>query len=250
MSTIPGVPPKKASTNLQAPSESGTQPTSIPMVREAAAPRRTDKKLLLGSALAVVLGVGGTYLAVSNSLAREPVCVFSKAVVAGQEIQEEHITGVGMSADAGVATIPYSQRHTVIGQVAVAAMPEGTIVGDKLVSAKFPLPKGEALVPIPVKLSQVPATGLRVGSSIRIVPVTGPNGQQPVAPAVASKAKKGIKEAVPSDAVLAKVVSVGSHRDQATGISVVDVSVPTTAADAVASITAGGNFAIVVEGQG
>ncbi len=81
-----------------------------------------------------------------------------------------------MSADLALDPIPYGDRDQVIGMVAATTLAPGSLLTREAMTAQPLPPPGEQLVGVGVSAVQLPATPLRPGNDVLLVPVAGSGG--------------------------------------------------------------------------
>ncbi|MGY1828993.1 SAF domain-containing protein [Geodermatophilus sp. SYSU D01180] len=226
-----------------------TQPLSTGTPARAAAlngsapvlppPRRRRRPALLALAVAmVVLGaLGAAYLATSLGQT-SPVIAVAREVPWGQQITAADLVEAQVSADPALEPIPYAERDRVIGMVAATTLTPGSLLTRAALTAQPLPPAGQQLVGVGVSAVQLPATPLRPGDDVLLVPVAGSGAAG--APDTAE---------VPGTAgtpgpVAATVVRSGSPGTD--GLRVVDVLVDAADGPDVAARAAAGLVAIVV----
>ncbi|MDT0275506.1 SAF domain-containing protein [Blastococcus goldschmidtiae] len=195
-------------------------------------PRRRRRPALLALALTmVVLGaLGATYLATSLGQTSS-VIALAREVPWGQAITAADLVEARISADPALRPIPYGDRDQVIGMVAATTLTPGSLLTiDALTDQRLPAP-GQQLVGVGVSTVQLPATALRPGDDVLLVPVAA--GSAPVATEVGAP---GVVDAT--------VVQAGPPGPD--GLRVVDVLVDVADGPDVAARAAAGMVAIVV----
>src|SRR4051812_43490624 len=134
-------------------------------------PRRRRRPALLALAVAmVVLGaLGAAYLA--TSLGRTtPVIAVAREVPWGQQITAADLVEAWVSADPVLDPIPYGDRDQVIGMVAATTLTPGSLLTREALTAQPLPPPGQQLVGVGVSSVQLPATALRPGEDVLLVP--------------------------------------------------------------------------------
>ena len=155
---------------------------------------------------------------------RVPVLAAAHNIAAGQTISDADLTVVRVAAEAGVATLPDTQRSTVVGRTAAMPVAAGTLLQPaQLGDVAWP-PAGQAVIAVGVKPGHAPA-GLTAGSHVTVLIVPTSN-----APGTATSNGPPVQ----ADAT---VVSVEQATDQS-GTLVVSLLLSGSAATKIAS-TAG-----------
>ena len=196
--------------------------------------RRRPGMIALAVALvgAGVLASAAVYTQVNH---RVPVLVATADVPAGSVITSSDLGTASVSAGPGVQVIPASQLRQVVGHVAGTQLHPGMLItAAELGSQQPPIP-GQVLVPLPVRPSALPASGLRPGDHVLIIPTPGAQGQG------------GSGNAAPAlSSPVAGVVAAVNTTATTDGFAVVDVLVPTRYGAGVASQASTGQFAVIV----
>jgi hypothetical protein len=178
--------------------------------------------------LVLLCGVTSVALATSGD-DRTRVLALARDVQAGQVLSASDLR-VAELAGSGLSAVSASAADLVVGQTVTATLPAGTLLNDSMLR-RAPLPgQGLQLVAVAVKPGGVPAEAVpgRDVTLIRIVAVgTAPGRGMPTV-------------LVPA----ARVVSV--HTEAATGVQVLSVQVPDSAAMAVAQASAAGAIAVTL----
>ena len=219
------------------PSKTGAPPSSAAVNGLSRAPvlpppRRRRRPALLALAVSmVVLGaLGAAYLATSLGQT-SPVIAIAREVPWGQTLTAADLVEARISADPALEPIPYVDRDQVIGLVAATTLAPGSLLTrDALTDQRLPAP-GQQLVGVGVSAVQLPATALRPGDDVLLVPVaagSAPAGNEAGAPGVV-------------DATVVRTGTPGTD-----GLRVVDVLVAAADGPDVAARAAAGLVAIVV----
>jgi hypothetical protein len=220
--------PPRTSTPGRAASLNGSPPPPAltPLRR-----RRRPALLALAVAMVVLGALGAAYLATSLGQT-SPVIAIAREVPWGQQITAADLVQARVAGDPALAPIPYGERDQVIGMVAATTLTPGSLLTrDALTEQPLP-PPGQQLVGVGVSTTQLPATSLRPGDDVLLVPVAGSG----VAGTPDAVGKPGTVEAT--------VVRSGSPGTD--GLRVVDVLVDAAEGPDVAARAAAGLVAIVV----
>ncbi|WP_244287174.1 SAF domain-containing protein [Amycolatopsis rubida] len=192
---------------------------------------------LLG--IAVVLAAGaasGNYVLIAGQDERVDVVVLTRDVGWGQRIGDGDLGIAKAVPDQGLSAIPAADRAGVVGQVARSALPAGSVLAPRQLSAQ-PVPgPGERLVGLVVKPGHLPARGLLPGDLVQVSPVAGGTG--------ADLGQPSVSVSGPFDARV-----VGTGPPDSTGAVTVDVVVGADAASA-ATGAAAGQVVVVQLGPG
>ena len=190
---------------------------------------RSLPHILLGSVLVLVcaLAFAVTALRVDPKTA---VLALAGDVPAGHVLTDADLTTARVAADAAVATLPESERDTVVGRsVRLPLAARSLLSADVLGPAEWP-PAGQSVVAVPVKIGRAPA-GVVPGVQVLVI----------VVPSVSNTAGQ-----VAGAAVQARAAVVAVEAPDTTGTTV--VSLLMGSADAVRVVGAVGDVALVVQG--
>ncbi|WP_309239006.1 SAF domain-containing protein, partial [Streptomyces lunaelactis] len=202
--------------------------------------RRRPGMAALAVALIAAGGVGG-FLAWQETGQRTPVLAVAREVAAGDVIEDADLTDAAVSLDPALKPLGAGERDTVVGKRAAVALVPGALLAQGQVTDRALVEKGEQLVGIGLKTSQLPATQLSPGDKVLVV-FTPAEGAE-------NTAGTGAQPPAEPKSVAARVVRVG-ERQQSTGEVVVDVAVPAAEGPGLASQAAGGRVALVVDAGG
>ena len=151
-------------------------------------------------ALAGLLAV----LVYGNVGERQPVLAVARPVDPGQVIAADDLRVVRVAADAGVKTVPSSQRTVIVGQRAAVRLLPGSILSPAAVTNGRILAAGTSVIGAIVKPGQYPL-GLRAGDDVNVVVTGGPDGDRPLRAVIVDVSSKpgasgtAISLAVPSE---------------------------------------------------
>jgi hypothetical protein len=199
-------------------------------------PRRRRPAMI---ALAAAL-IGAGILASAALYHREdhqvPVVMVTTAVPVGAVITSSDVGTTTVAAGPGLQVIPARQLSQVVGLVAATSLRPGTLLAPSELTSKLSPGPGQDLVPVAVKPSGLPASGLAPGDQVLVVatPATGGSGSG-AAPVLLRP-------------VAAVVEAVDAVPDQ-DGSDVVDLLVPSATGPDVAEQAATGQIALVVTGR-
>jgi len=217
------------------PSFDGAGGLSGGRITLARLPRRRRPGMIALAAALVGSGILASTAVYSAANHREPVLVAKANVPAGALITRADLGTVSVSVGSGVRVIPARQFRQVVGQAAGSALHPGMLLTASVLATRRPPASGQVLVPLAMRPSALPASGLRAGDHVLIVPTPGAQGQSGsaiVAPAL-SVPVAGIVEAV----------STATSTD---GFGVVDILVPYKSGPNLAAQASTGQFALIV----
>jgi SAF domain len=212
----------------------GTRQPAQPIALARLPRRRRPGMIALSVALvgAGILASTAVYSATSRTV---PVLVAEANVPAGALIRAGDVGTASVSVGAGVQVIPASQLSEVVGQVAGVALHPGMLLTAAELATQRPPAAGQVLVPLPVRPSALPASGLQPGDHVLVVATPGAQGQA------------GSANAAPALSVpVAGVVEAVSTAASTDGFGVVDVLVPAKSGADLAAQASTGQFAVIV----
>ncbi|MGN6678520.1 MAG: SAF domain-containing protein [Streptosporangiaceae bacterium] len=208
----------------------GAQPIAL-----ARLPRRRRPGMIALAVALVGAGILASSAVYSETNHRAPVLVAEANVPAGALITASDVGTASVSAGAGVQVIPASQLSQVIGQVAGTTLHPGMLLTAAELATERPPAAGQVLVPLPVRPSALPASGLQQGDQVLIVATPGAQGQ-------AGSASAAPALSVPVTGVVEDVSATAN----ADGFGVVDVLVPSKSGADLAAQASTGQFAVIV----
>jgi hypothetical protein len=218
------------------PASNGPAPV-VPGTHLRGLPRKRRPGMI---ALAAAL-IGAGILASAALQAREdhqvPVVMVTASVPVGSVITSSDIGTTTVAAGPGVQTIPARQLSQVVGLVAATALRPGTLLAPSELTSKLPPGPGQDLVPVAIKPSGLPASGLVPGEQVLVV----------ATPAAAASSGTGAAPVLTSP-VAAVVEAVNDVPDQ-DGFDVVDLIVTSSEGPPVAEQAATGQIALVITGR-
>jgi hypothetical protein len=144
------------------------RPTATPPVRR----RRSSRLLLLGVVLAVLGALLGVVLFQVVSQ-REPVVALAATVPFGQPVDREDLREIALSSDNDLATVPWNEVDSVVGQIAVTDLLAGSVLSPDAVSPIDPPGAGEAVAGVAVGPGRLPVTPLNPRDEVLVVTADG-----------------------------------------------------------------------------
>ncbi len=208
-------------------------PTGLAPVRG----RRRPWLIGLGALLAAVGALTVVWL-VGAAGQRQEVLAVRADVAYGEVVSDDDLTIARVSVDPGVAVLSWSDRESVVGQVAATRLTPGMLLSAGMVEPAGDPGPGRVLVPIAVPSERMPAGGLRAGDRILAVD-SGSAG---------ADGGTGVGEGGAAAAIAATVVRVGPA--DINGTTVVDVTTVAAAGPRLAVAAASGHVALVIEPSG
>lgn len=207
-------------------------PSGLTRAPTLSPPRRRRRPALLALAVAmVVLGALGASFVATSLGETTSVVALARAVSWGQPLNAADLVEARITSDPALSPIPYADRDELIGLIAATDLTAGSLLTrDALTDERFP-PPGQHLVGVGVTANQVPATPLRSGDEVLLVPMA----TEGTAPAAGAAAPESVQ------AMVANTGPVGVD-----GRRVVDVLVDDAHGADVAARAAAGLVVIVV----
>ena len=192
--------------------------------------RRNRTRVAFGALLIVACTLAAAVM-FSRAGDRHPVLAVVHRVEAGSTIAAGDLSEVLVAADAGVATVPSSQRDRLVGQIAVVDLTPGALLAPGQIEVRPSGTNDKAVVGAAVKEGQYPP-GLRAGDHVLLVEV-------PAQPASGEPSSSGTTQLVP-----ATVLSVAPA--QSSGAVSVALAIDPARAQSVAVDAARGQLSIVL----
>ena len=198
-------------------------------------PRRRRPGMIALAVALVGAGILASTAVYSATNRRAPVLVATAYVPAGAVITASDLGTASVSAGDGVQVIPASQLSQVAGHVAGTTLHPGMLLTAAELGTQRPPDPGQVLVPLPVRPSALPASGLQPGDRVLVVPTPGAQGQ-------AGSATAAPALSVPVAGIV-EAVSMAANTD---GFGVVDVLVAARSGGDLAAQASTGQFALIV----
>lgn len=146
------------------------------MVQAAPAAKSMSKKLLLISALIVLLG-GLLGLVAGQALtAKTQVVGVARLVQVGDLVQESDLVAVPLQSDPNLRPIAYADRDQVVGKKAATTLYPGQLVISQNVNSEVQVREGQTLVPITLKQSAYPVSGVVPGQKVQLTAAQSSGG--------------------------------------------------------------------------
>ena len=200
-------------------------------------PRRRRPAMIALAVALIGAGILGSAALYQRENHQVPVLVVTATVPAGATITAADVGTTSVAAGPGVQVIPAAQLHQVIGLVAATALRPGSLLAPAEVTSSQPPGSGQALVPIAIRPSGLPASGLAPGDHITVVPTSSTPG--------GSGSGSGSGGSALSNPVPGVVEAVTGAPDQ-DGFDVVDLLVPAGSATSLAQQAATGDIAVFI----
>ncbi len=195
-------------------------------------PRRRRPAMIALAAALIGAGILASAALYNREDHQVPVVMVTASVPAGAVITSADVGTTTIAAGPGLTTIPARQVSQVVGLVAATTLRPGTLLAPSEVTSKLSPGPGQDLVPVALKPSGLPASGLAPGDQVLVVATPAAGGSGSGAPVL-------------TQPVPAVVEAVNTVTDQ-NGSDVVDLLVASATGPAVAEQAATGQIALVV----
>lgn len=202
-------------------------------------PRRRRPAMI---ALAVAMAGAGVLISVAvygRADHQVAVVMVTRPVASGAVISAADLGTTSVSVGAGIRVTPAAQLAQVAGEIAAVDLRPATLLAPADLTTAQPPGPGQVLVPVSVKPSAVPASGLFPGDHVLVLATPGDQGQAGASPGPP-----------PLTAPMPGVIEAVSDVPDADGLDVIDLLVSETAGVAVAQQVSTGQFALVVTKRG
>ena len=187
------------------------------------------------------LGAVVSAFAFTRASHSQQVVAVVTTIHAGQTVTAGDLKLVDLNSDTELQTVPAAQESAIVGQVAQLDMAAGSVVTpDSFGKVSIP-GKGQAVVGLSLTPAQMPASSISVGDEVSLVAV-GDDSSATFATDTATIEGTAVGVSAPN-------ASGTSGGDAQTGNSVVDVSVPSSAAPGLAAKAANGKVALVLDSR-
>jgi SAF domain len=224
------------STPTQQP-QAAVPPSRGPRTPGPAPAVRRQRRLPLAAGAVVLIavaGLGGGAL-VLNAGKTHPVVAITTTVTRGEVIQRDDLRVVDVAGDQTLQTVDGDQLDAIVGKRAATDLPAGTLLPRGATTSELIPHQGRTLVGLQLKPSQLPATTLQTGDTVRLV--TLPSDQ-------AGASSRPGSSAVPISATV-----VGSEPGPDNQTTRVDVEVPNDVAAALSVYAATGRVALILDSR-
>ncbi len=197
--------------------------------------RRRPAMIFLDVALAGA-GIVASAALYQRASHQVPVLVVTAPVAPGEKITQAAVGTSSIATGPGITSIPGSQLGQVVGRVAAVPLRPGTLLTPADLTTTVPPGPGQELVPLAVRPSSLPASGLAPGDQVVIIATPGNQGQ--------SAGSTGFVPVLTRP--VAGVVERVSTTPDEDGFDVVDLLVPAGSATQVGEQASTGLFALLV----
>jgi hypothetical protein len=132
--------------------------------------------LLLGVLLvaAGALAAGYLYMGMSG---RTAVVVVARDVPVGTQLTTADVATTRVAIGTSVTVIPGRQLQQVVGQYAAVGLRKGTLLAASQLAGVISPRPGQQVVPVAVKVGQLPARHLAPGDQVLVIATPGQQGQ-------------------------------------------------------------------------
>jgi len=197
-------------------------------------PRRRRPGMIALAGVLIGAGILASAALYERADHQVPVLLVTAPVPAGTVITSADVGTTTVASGPGVQVIPARQLSQVVGLVAATSLRPGTLLAPSELTSKLSPAPGQELVPVAVKPSVLPASGLAAGDQVLVV----------ATPAAAGSSGAGAAPAL-NHPVAAVVQAVNAVTNQ-DGFDVVDLLVASGSGPAVAEQASTGQVALVV----
>jgi hypothetical protein len=214
--------------------------------RAIAGSRRRGRPLVWGGGVALVaVGAAVAAGAVLSSGAKHQVLTIRRAVPAGRMITSADLGSVSISTTPGLASMPVSERGSVVGSRAAVDLLPGTLVTSAELTGTAIPAAGQSLVGVAFKPGMLPARDLQRGDRVELITV--PTGAGSPATGGAGNSSTGTAGVSGPAAAVSRVAVVDAEGAAAQdGTVIVDVVVPADEAPGVVADSTGGRLSLVL----
>jgi hypothetical protein len=213
------------------PSRLGGPPGPVVPVATAVRTRRRPALFAIGMALVALGSLAAVYL--TQVVGRTvPVIALTRTVQAGGVLQRTDLTVAHVNADPALHPVSADRLASLIGQRAAIDLPAGSLLTETAVTGDLVPGVGMSVVGVALTPAQLPAVPLHSGDRVRIVDTPAAQGDPPARAPVT---------------ISGEVVSVVGPSD--TGLTVVNVLIPTGEAADLAAHVATARVALVLDSR-
>jgi hypothetical protein len=204
-----------------------------------ALPRRRRPGMIALAVALVGVGILASAALYQRADHQLPVLLVIAPVPVGSTITGADIGTTTVAAGPGLDDIPARELRQVVGLVAATSLRPGTLLASSELTSSLPPAPGQVLVPVALRPSSLPASGLAAGDHVDVVATPGDQGQSG-----ASGTAPALVGPVPA---IVEAVNLVTDED---GFDVVDLLVQGSFGAAVAKQASTGQFALIVTSRG
>lgn len=206
-----------------------------PAEKLAPPPKLRRRPVFIAAGVAAIcLGALLSVWAYTSTTTAESVLAVRETITRGETIEESDLMAVTITLDPALQAMRVDEAGQLIGRQAAMDMPAGAVVVPEQVADEVLPPSGQSIVGISLTAAMIPANQVQVGDQVRVVATPGPQA------ATSPEAE----EAAPP---VVEATVVGIYTDANTGGTVVNVLVDDAQAPTVATWSASGRAAVVVD---
>jgi hypothetical protein len=203
-----------------------------------ALPRRRRPGMIALAVALVGVGILASAALYQRADHQVPVLLVVTPVPVGSTITAADIGTTTVAAGPGLKDIPARELQQVIGLVAATSLRPGTLLASSELTSSLPPAPGQVLVPVALRPSALPASGLAPGDHVDVVATPGAQGQS------GSSTAPVLVSPVPA---IVEAVDLVTDED---GFDEVDLLVQGSFGPAVAKQASTGQFALIVTSRG
>lgn len=135
---------------------------------EAPKTRSRLPEIALGVLIIAAFGLAALWF-FTQATEKEEVLALSGPLDRGEVLEPEDLVVVRINTDDELATVIRLESESVVGRVALANLPAGTLITPSLFAADDALEVGEGVVGLELDAGQIPATRLLPGNTVSVV---------------------------------------------------------------------------------
>jgi hypothetical protein len=140
-------------------------------------PRHRRRRMLVFGLLLIVVGALAAAYLYTGIGDRVSVVVVTRDVPIGTQIDASDVATTRIAADPDVALIPGRQLRQVVGRLAAVDLRKGTLLAPSQVTTTLNPRPGQQVVPVALKVAQLPARGLSPGDQVLVIATPGDQAQ-------------------------------------------------------------------------
>lgn len=218
-------------------SRRGPDPAAVVPSESLAPPPKLRRRPMLVAASVVAIGVGALLgvFAWSTASGGHDVLAARSTITRGHKFTRDDLIVVRAGLDPALSSVPAEQMESMVGKRAALDVPAGSLLTDTAVQDQLFPGAGLSVVGVAVGPGGLPSTPLAAGDQVRVVLTPGPQGT--------------IGRGDPPTMVATAISVTASDGGAAGAHTVVSVVVPQADAATIASWSATGRVAIVLDSR-
>lgn len=228
--------PEPESGSTPAPRRTATANTEPAPVKA----RRRPALIALGLAVIATGALGGAWAFSAHNEDRT-VVVARTNLQPGHKVESSDLTTTTLSGADGAQLVAGKDLSSLVGDYPVTTVPNGTLLTTTMLTNTLDVRAGTTIVAIPVKVGQVPGSGLRAGDPVTLVLTAGSGS---------SNLPADLKPGQSWEASVASVHEQNAATAAQNTTQVVDVSVSSGTAKQVAEAAGTGQVALTLNAAG